>query len=54
MKINDSKQALITIRALKEFDYKDFEKWKLENIEIGNSTIMAYLIERELKNGNTK
>ena len=54
MKIIYSKQAMIIINALKNFDKKDFEKWKLEHIEIGNSTIMAYLIERDAKKGKNK
>lgn len=54
MKIKYSMQALTIIKSLKHFDKEDFEKWLADNIEVGNSTIMSYILSKEKKNGNSK
>lgn len=44
MNIRYSQQAELLIRNLKDFDRADFEAWFRQNLDVGNKTVMEYLI----------
>lgn len=50
--IRYSKQSLMLLREMPNFDYKDFEKWFCQGMAIGSHSILEYLIYKKKRGKN--
>lgn len=52
--IRYSKQAILILKEMPNFDYEDFEKWFCEGLSVGGHNITAYLMYKEKKHGTKR